>query len=407
MHRTDACVVGGGPAGSAIAIFLRRQGIDVTLLEKARMPRPKPCGESLSPEVVPMLRDLGVLEQIRGTAHGRLRGFDIYPYGAAPFRGTYAARSGGNSDRASGLTVPRTALDTVLLQAAKAAGADVREGWAVNDVGTWNGRERLLTGRDARGGRFTLRATLVIGADGVHSTVARRIQVARPSARLRQVAIVTHMRGVRGTSDYGEMHAAVGGYCGIAPLAGDLANVAIVLPAASMRERLREAGSIERCFRAFISTCPHLAQRMHDAEIVAGPWTTSGLACHVRRRVDDGLMLVGDSGGYFDPFTGEGIFRALRSSELAARTASKALRRGDTGRAALAAYAATYRRQFVPKRLVELIVHEVVTRRRLFEHVAARLRGRPALADAMIGVTGDFLSPYEVLSPWYLARLFF
>jgi flavin-dependent dehydrogenase len=182
--------------------------------------------------------------------------------------------------------------------------------------------------------------------------------------------------------------------------------VAIVLPAASLAGRLRRAGSVESCFRAFLATCPHLASRVHEAEIVAGPWTTSGLACRVRRRVDDGVLLIGDSGGYFDPFTGEGIFRALRSAAIAARTASAALRRGDLGRDALAAYAAGYRRQFMPKRLVEMIVHEVVTRRRVFEHVAARLRGRPALADALIGVTGDFLSPYEVLSPWYLARLF-
>jgi flavin-dependent dehydrogenase len=385
-------------------VLLRRRGVEVTLLEKMRMPRAKPCGESLSPAAVPILRDLGVLESIRATPHGLLRGFAIYPYAAQPFRGTYAARAAGNADRALGLGVPRTSLDTVLLRAARAAGADVREGWAVQDAGDWDGQGRVLRGRDARGSEFALRATLVIAADGVHSTVARRLGLSRPSGYLRQVAIVTHIRGIRALDEYGEMHATVGGYCGIAPLGGDLANVAIVLPAAELAVRLRRAGGIEPCFRAFLSTCPHLAARLGAAEIVAGPWTTSGLARGVRRRVDDGLLLIGDAGGYFDPFTGEGIFRALRNAALAARVASAALR-SIPDRAALAAYAAGYRRQFMPKRLVEMIVHEVVTRRRLFEHVAARLRRRPALADAMIGVTGDFLSPYEVLSPWYLARL--
>jgi flavin-dependent dehydrogenase len=406
MQHADVVIVGGGPAGAAAAIHLRRRGVEVTLLEKARMPRAKPCGEALSPEVVPALRELGVLQQLCTTAHGRLRGFTIYPYAAAPFRGTYAARSAGNADRACGLTVPRTSLDTLLFRAAQAAGADVREGWAVRSIGPWSGSGRMVGGRDARGEQFTLHGAIVIGADGVHSTVARRLGVARPSAHLRQVAIVTHMCGVRDLSEYGEMHATNGGYCGIAPLAGERANVAIVVPAATLAGRLRRAGSLERCFRAFLSTCPYLASRVLDAEIVAGPWTTSGLACHVRRRVDDGLLLVGDAGGYFDPFTGEGIFRALRSAALAARVASAALRQGDLGKAALASYAGMYRRQFLPKRLVEMIVHEVVTRRRVFEHVAARLRSKPALADAMIGVTGDFLSPYEVLSPWYLARLF-
>ena len=139
---------------------------------------------------------------------------------------------------------------------------------------------------------------------------------------------------------------------------------------------------------------------------MAGPWTTSGLACSVSRRIDDGLILVGDAGGYYDPFTGEGIYRGLRSAELAAGVAAAALRDGDLRAPALRPYAAMFRRQFLPKRLVEVVVHEVITRRRVFEHVARRLRQRADLADALVGVTGDYLSPYTVLNPLYLARLF-
>jgi flavin-dependent dehydrogenase len=145
---------------------------------------------------------------------------------------------------------------------------------------------------------------------------------------------------------------------------------------------------------------------LRDAAIVAGPWTTSGLACSVRRRVDDGLLLIGDAGGYYDPFTGEGLYRGLRSAVLAVETADAALRRGDCRADALRPFAGRYAREFAPKRLVEMIVHAVTTRQPVFAHVAVRLRRRPALADALVGVTGDFLSPYEVLSPWYLARLF-
>ncbi|MGH2389639.1 MAG: NAD(P)/FAD-dependent oxidoreductase [Chloroflexota bacterium] len=154
----DVVVVGGGPAGSAAAILFRGRGFKVTLLEKARLPRPKPCGEALSPEATPLLARLGALDALRAGPHGVLRGFAVYPYGRPPFRGTYAARGGHTPHRAVGLTISRLVLDTVLLDTARAAGAEVREGWAVREVGPWEGGGRLIGGRDDGGRDFSLRA---------------------------------------------------------------------------------------------------------------------------------------------------------------------------------------------------------------------------------------------------------
>jgi flavin-dependent dehydrogenase len=381
-----------------------------------------------------MLEDFGVLEELRAGMYGIRAGFTVYPYDDEPFRGAYAGRSGNNPMRAVGLCVPRLRLDATLLNAARRASVTVREGWTVRGAGDWDGQARAVSGTDAEGQPFTLRTPLLVAADGVHSTVARRLGLAHPSRRLRQLAIVTHMRGVKDIGAYGEMHVTPAGYCGVAPLSDGVANVAMVVPApggsamagagaqrggnqvdhmsrargvASNARSPREAeGGIAGYFRAQLLRYPHLGERLRDAEIVAGPWTTGGLATHVSRRVDDGLLLVGDAGGYYDPFTGEGIYRGLRGATLASQVASAALARGDTRAARLRPYARAYTREFAPKRLVEMIVHEIITRRPLFEHVAARLRRRPALADALVCTTGDFVSPYEVLSPLYLARLF-
>ncbi len=401
----DVVVVGGGPSGAAAAILFRRRGFAVTLLEKAHLPRPKPCGEALSPEATPLLAKLGVLDALRAGPHGVLRGFEVYPYGLPPFRGTYAARGGGNPLRAVGLTISRSVLDTVLLATARDSGVDVREGWAVRDIGGWESGGRLLTGRNAGGAEFMLRAPLVIAADGVHSTIARRLDLAVPSRRLRRIAIVTYMRGVEDLGGYGEMHVSPGGYAGVAPHSVDLANVSIVVPIGKNPGPTGGARGVRDYFLAQLASYPHLSERLRGAEIVAGPWTTSGLAGRVRRRVDDGLLLIGDAGGYYDPFTGEGLYRGMRAADLACDAASPALEAGDLRAARLRPYAWRYQREFAPKRLVEMIVHEVTTRRLVFEHIGGRLRSRRHLADALLGVTGDFLSPYEVLSPWYLARL--
>lgn len=195
-----------------------------------------------------------------------------------------------------------------------------------------------------------------------------------------------------------------GGYAGIAPQADGLANVSIVVPR-SEGKRLGGSASITKYFLSRLAGFPQLGSRLRQAEIVAGPWTTSGLAGRVRRRVDDGLILVGDAGGYYDPFTGEGIYRGMRGAELAAQVGGPALARGEVSARALSEFVWRYQMEFAPKRLVEVIVHEVTTRRWLFEHIGGRLRRRRHLADALLGVTGDFISPYEVLSPWYLARL--
>jgi flavin-dependent dehydrogenase len=408
-----AVVVGGGPAGAATAVFLRRRGVPVLLLEKAHMPRPKPCSESLSPEATLLLEELGVLADLLTGQHGTSHGFDIHPYNGRPFRGSFAPRSGGNPARQISLSIPRLRLDPALLGAARTAGTEVREGWSVRDVGPWDGKARQVSGRDAEGRPFSLRTSLLIAADGVHSTVARRLHLARQS-RLRQIAIVTHMRGVADLSTHGEMHVTPRGYCGIAPLGGDLANVTIVVPnseGAAVAGKASATGgrapgeSVVSYFLDHLAAYPHISGRLGHAQIVAGPWTTSGLAWRVQRRSDDGLLLIGDAGGYYDPFTGEGIYRALRCGQVAARISAAALARGDTRAAALRPYSRWYAGEFFPKRLVEIIIHEVTTRPWLFAHVAGRLRRRPHLADAMVCATGDFVSPYEVLSPWYLARL--
>ena len=104
-------------------------------------------------------------------------------------------------------------------------------------------------------------------------------------------------------------------------------------------------------------------------------------------------MLVGDAAGFFDPFTGEGVFAALRGAELATATAVRALRAGDCSREALAAYEVARRRAFAGKARVARALQFVVARRPLANLAAHMLARRPNVLDLLLGVLGDFVPP--------------
>ena len=120
---------------------------------------------------------------------------------------------------------------------------------------------------------------------------------------------------------------------------------------------------------------------------------------------DAHLLLVGDATGYYDPFTGEGIYRALHGAEMVASVALPALARDDLSASGLSAYDRLYREAFRGKRLVEQIIQLAVQTPPLMNHIAGVLRSRKAMADTMIAVTGDFLPASAVLRPGYLLRL--
>jgi menaquinone-9 beta-reductase len=401
--RYDVAVVGAGPAGSAVTTHLARAGWRVALVDRSVFPREKPCAEALSPAAEPLLAELGALECVLEGHPARLRGFRVYAPNGRFFRGDFAAThdANGKSIFETGLVVPRLQLDAALLEAAKRAGAAVREGWRLatltHDASEWS--LRSVTGEE-------LRARLLIAADGVHSTVAQRLGL-HQTGRLRKVALVAHIRGIAGLDDYGEMHVANRRYVGLAPLeapeVGSLCNVAMVVDEAHERQAL--AGRPQPFLLEALHTFPRLRGRLDALEVVRKTIAISRINVRARRIVGNGLLLVGDAAGYYDPFTGEGIYGALASAKLAATVAGKALAADTVAEAALAEYARGHAALFRGKGAIEAIIQSAVQFPPLMNHVAAQLTRRKAMADTLLAVTGDFLPTSAVLNPRYLARL--
>jgi flavin-dependent dehydrogenase len=322
--------------------------------------------------------------------------------------GEFAARHGFHGFRDRGLALRRTILDAALLDAARRAGAQVFEETLVRDlVRDATGRVTGVVASDRQGGSSTLQASLVVGADGLHSVVGRRAGLIRIGHWPHRLALVTHYEGIDGMGSCGEMH--VGsrgeGYAGLADVGGGLTNVAVVVPT-KRKDEIR--GDSPRFLRAWIDAQPHLAARFSNAHRV-GPVLAVG-PFNSRARVGwrPGLALVGDAADFFDPFTGEGIYAALRGGELLSIYAAECARATDSSRAdiALAAYDRARRHEFEGKWRVERLIGTAVEFPAVLNRVARTLARRPDMADLLVGVAGDFVPPREVLRPGFLLRLF-
>ncbi|MEE8147336.1 MAG: hypothetical protein V3T24_07005, partial [Longimicrobiales bacterium] len=149
--------------------------------------------------------------------------------------------------------------------------------------------------------------------------------------------------------------------------------------------------------------------------VLEGPWCSGPFNVPRRRAVSDGVLLVGDAAGYYDPLTGQGIYRALLSAELAAPVIDRALRQAGfqrpsgsptppISRASLAPYEARLHRAFKLGRGIQRVIEGVVSRPRVRGLVFGGLELVPAVGDALIRLTGDVATPCSLLHPTLRTR---
>lgn len=401
----EVIVVGGGPAGASTACALAREGVDVLVLDRARFPRDKVCAEYLSPQASRILSDMAVLDDIEATGPGHLRGMKVGAPNGHFAVGEFAANHGFHGFRDKGLAVRRTVLDEIVLGGARKAGARVEEAMRVVDLAR-NGSSRVsgVTVMGPDGEQRTLRARYVVGADGLRSVVGRRLGLVRTSRIWpRRLALVTHYRKVQGVTDIGEMHIDYEGYFGIVDVGGGRMNVAVVVP----MSRAQEIGDDKTAFfEQWIAARPHLAERFVGAERITPVRATGPFATVSRRAWAPGAALVGDAADFFDPFTGEGIYAALRGGELLAPFLIEALGGARDEKLVLPGYDRARKREFGGKWKLERIVGMAIAYPWFVNNAAKALSRRKDLADLLVGVAGDFVPPRLVLNPRFLFTLF-
>jgi geranylgeranyl reductase family protein len=397
-------IVGGGPAGSSTAVALAARGVSTIVLDRARFPRPKPCAEYLSPQASRVLHEMGVLHAVESTGAAQLRGVTVRAPNGKQIHGEFLAKHGYTPFSERGLSIRREVLDELLLARARVAGADVRESTRVTDLTTDDG---VVTGVRIleNGNRSSIAARLVIGADGLRSTVARRLRLTQVARWPRRLALVTHFRGVEGITDVAEMHVERDGFIGIADVGHGLTTAALVVPASAAPEIVGDTAGF---LTNWIESKPQLAPRFAAATRASPVRATGPFATHAKRAWAPGALLVGDAADFFDPFTGEGIYAALRGGELAAEAAQQALSAATSSARdrTLSAYDDARRKEFKGKWLIERFIAGVVASPFLINRAASSLSRRRDLADLLIGVTGDFVPPGEIVNARYVLAAF-
>jgi len=388
----DVVVVGAGPAGSAAAILLAERGWSVTLLDKAAFPRPKICGEYLSPEAARVMDRLGVLKAVDAAGAQPLHGMRITAPDGTVLDGTYPTSGRRRGYRDHALAIRREVFDRILLERARALPVDVRERHRVTGLLVEGGLVRGVKAESADGAPVEVRSRLVVGADGRASVVAHALGLVRPH-RLQRLALIQHVSGIEELGDRGEIYLDPPDYSILNPVAPGIVNLSLVVPLAHAKPfSSRLETFMDARLRQLRRVRARLAGMKPEGPVMAmGP-----LAYRVAESRVGGVLLAGDAAGFYDPFTGEGLYTALRSAELLAEVAHPALSTGDVSAAALAPYARAKRAAFADKARVTQALQFIIAHRRLANGAARFLQRRPALLSTLMGVIGDFVPPRQI-----------
>lgn len=343
----DVIVVGGGPAGSTLAWRLARDGARVILLERARFPREKVCGDYIEPRGLAILREMGCLTSLEARSPLPITDSATYVDGVVRYRGPIPFYGRDQRTPPHGYIVPREDLDAVMLDAADAAGARIHQETAAFGVHV----DRWGVEVEARrGGRtFRYRADLVAGADGVNSVVAAAADILSDDERHIAVARRAYATGM--DADIGEAmfwfdRSLFPGYGWVFPMTGGRVNVGIGILAETRR---RQDVAVPALFDSFLERLRASGPPYERLELcstpIGGIVKTYGGAGprHLARGV-----LIGDAGSFVDPMTGEGITPAMESALLAAPILLDSLRSGAFDAERLAAYDSAARAYFDP-----------------------------------------------------------
>jgi flavin-dependent dehydrogenase len=395
MTTYDAIIVGARCAGAPTAMLLARQGFRVLLVDHATFPSDTLSTHVIHAPGVAALRRWGLLDDIaKQTPAVETYSFD---FGPIVLRGTAPTADGETMAYAP----RRTLLDKVLVDGAVTAGAEVRERFSVDEIIVEHGTVVGVRGRDADGTPTEARATVVIGADGRHSTVARTVNP--PTYHEKpplQHGYYTYWRDLP-VDGFEIFVRPERGFAAVATN-DDLTMLVVGWPTA---EREAYKADIEGNYLKTLDLAPELADRVRAATRV-DRFAGGAVANYFRKPYGPGWMLIGDAAYSKDPITAQGITDAFRDAQACADALGLILRSEAGFDDVLADYQRTRDAAALPlygftTELATLEPPPAETRQLL----AAAQDNQPAM-DGFVGVTAGTVSPSEFFDPANIGQIF-
>ncbi|SIO25607.1 Dehydrogenase (flavoprotein) [Singulisphaera sp. GP187] len=320
----DVVIAGAGLAGGSLALRLARSGARVALLDPARFPREKLCGEFLSPEAWGVLDRLGLAQAVERSGYEPIHRVRLTTPRARVLEAEFTSPDG-----LPGIGLGRSMLDHLLIQHARAAGAEVIEEARVSGPIVHDGCVVGVVARGSGGGGapLELRATVTVAAEGRHSTLVRQTGTTRARSRFRPrlFGMKRHLNVPDPAAEPGGtvgLHLVPGGYGGTCRIEGGLTNLCALLPESALRTH---RGQLDRLADTVFAANPALAHLWATCH-PAAPWkTVAGVRVEASVPRLPGIFYAGDCQGTIDPLGGQGMTMALLGGETLAPFVTAAL----------------------------------------------------------------------------------
>ncbi|MGB3714198.1 MAG: NAD(P)/FAD-dependent oxidoreductase [Candidatus Promineifilaceae bacterium] len=319
----EVIVVGAGPSGASAATAMAQRGRDVLLIDRARFPRDKTCGDGIPASAIEILYSLGMKDKVLASNFYEIQRVLLSsPSGYTLVAPIKQAKNGGHT-----YVIPRMQFDALIQEHAVESGVSFLEGHVTGPI-IENGR--VIGVKVKSGGtEEEILAKVVIGADGVTSSIARVLRPDKQEDKHRAVALRAYIEDIEELPRIAEFYLyneILPGYAWIFPLGEGKANIGL-----GMRlDKYREAGtSLEELLDIFLNM-PAIKGRLHQGGRMEGVaiWQLNFGSQHMQRAYD-GAILIGDAAGLINPLTGGGITNGVQSAVIAADVVDKAFSTGD------------------------------------------------------------------------------
>jgi 2-polyprenyl-6-methoxyphenol hydroxylase-like FAD-dependent oxidoreductase len=391
----DAIVLGARCAGAPTAMLLARKGYKVALVDRARFPSDTISTHLIHPSGVAALRRWGLLDRVVATGCPHI---DTYAFDVGPF---VITGTPGTDDEPAAYGPRRTVLDKLLVDAASEAGVDVREGFTVDALTFEQGTVTGVRGHGAGGSTVTERARVVVGADGLHSLVARAVGAEQYHEKpALEASYYTYWSGLPMNHrfeayDRGDRAFAVW------PTNDDLTLVVAGWPIAEFEANKKD---VERHYLAALDRAPEFARRIRDAKR-EDRFVGASVPNFFRKPYGPGWALVGDAGYNKDFMTAQGISDAFRDAELCVNALDAALSGARRFDEAMSAYQSARDVAALPMYEFTCQFASMTPPPPEMQQLLAAVHGNRDAMNAFARVFGGIVSPADFFSPENVGRI--